>query len=467
LVAAAGHLLTAAEARAARGLSKLRLTALAALFIAVASPVRAAEGPVVVVRLDGLVQPISAEYVVRGIRYANEHSASAVLLELNTPGGLDSSMRQMIQNILSSHVPVIGYVAPSGARAASAGFFVLLSCDIAAMAPGTNTGAAHPVIMGGPQPDAVMAEKLANDASAYLRSITGQRHRNSTIAETGIRQSKSFTETEALQQNLIDIVAVSPAVLLHQLNGRTITRFDGRKQTLELASAPLEDYRMTLRERILDMDPSLAFILLVAGVLCLGVEFTHPGVVVPGVVGAIALVLALFVLSFLPINWAAAGLLILSFALLVLEAKFPQHGILAAGGIVAMVIGAMLLIDSPIPEMRVRTTVALGVALPLAAITVFLLRLVLRAHRSKVMTGKEGLIGEQGVVKAAIAQGSEGMVLVEGDLWRARSTQALAAGERIRVTNVQGLVLDVQPLHPRDGSKLESTEATTHAERSS
>ena len=402
---------------------------------------------VVLVPLEGIVQPVAAEHISRGLRFAAQRGAAAVVLELSTPGGLDSSMRQIIAAILASPVPVIGFVGPSGARAASAGFYILESCDVAAMAPGTNTGAAHPVLLAG-QPDRVMAEKLQNDAAAFMRSIAQQRHRNLALAQNAVLQSQSFTEEEALQGDLIDLAAGSVDDLLRSLNGRSVTRPDGRVVRLELAGAQVSDFPLSLRERLLNLDPSMAFLLLAVGVFCLLLEFTHPGAVLPGVVGLLAVVIALFVLSVFPINGAAAGLLLLGVGMMAAEAKFPAHGILAAGGVVGMTLGAVLLIDSPIPEVRIGWIAALGVALPLAGITLVLLRLVLRARGAKVMSGPEGLVGLQGAVQTPLTP--EGWVFIQGALWRARCAVAIPAGRRVRVRALQGLVLEVEPVESHE-----------------
>jgi membrane-bound serine protease (ClpP class) len=421
----------------------LVLALLCSLLLAAPAPVALDSGPVVVIHLDGIVQPISAEYIQRGIAWANRRHARAVVLEMNTPGGLDTSMRAIIQSIYASAAPVIAYVAPSGARAASAGFFLLMSCDVAAMAPGTNTGAAHPVMLGGGTPDKTMMTKIENDASAYMRSLAADHHRNLDLAQSAVLQSKSFSQQEALDDHLIDLVAPSLDSLLHQLDGRAITRPDGRVQILHTTGAPIDTYGMSLREQLLNMDPNFAFLMLAAGVLLLGIEFTHPGVVAPGVIGVILLFVALFSLSYLPINWAAAGLILLGFVLIALEGWFPTHGILTVGGVVALTIGAVFLIDTPIPAMRIRLSVAGAAALTLGGISALLLRLVLRVRRRKPVTGREGLIGEHGVVRSPLTP--EGMVLVHGELWRARSHTQLPAGSDIRVRQVHGLLLEVEP----------------------
>ncbi|MGH9534855.1 MAG: NfeD family protein [Terriglobales bacterium] len=411
---------------------------------AISASAASAPPRVVVVTLDGEVAPITAEYVVRGIRYANRSSAAAVILELSTPGGLGTSMRAIIQAILASRVPVFGYAYPSGARAASAGFYILMSCDAAAMAPGTNTGAAHPVMLGGAQPGKIEAQKIQNDAAAYIRTLAGGRGHNVPLALAAVLQSKSYTDQEALKGGLINFIAASPQQLLAELSGKPIRRINGHVETLQLAHAELVPYRMSLRERVLDMDPDLAFALLVVGALLVYVEFTHPGVIVPGVAGIIMIAVGLFALSLLPLNWAAAGLLILAFILFVLEARFPSHGVLAIGGVVCMVIGAVFLVDTSVPALRVHWSVALGAAVPIAGITIFLMRLVLRAQARKVTTGAQGMVGAIAIVRTALAP--EGTVRIHGEIWRARSEAPATPGAQVCVRAVRGLLLEVEPV---------------------
>jgi len=393
---------------------------------------------VVEVDLDDVVQPVSEEYVTRGISYANQVNAAAVLLELSTPGGLESSMRNIVQAIISSHVPVITYVAPSGSRAASAGFFILLSGDLAVMAPGTNTGAAHPVMIGGAEIGKTMEAKIENDAAAYMRSFAEKRGRNVQLAEAGVRESKSYTEREALEGHLIDAVANSPSDISAQFDGKTIKRFDGTPATLHLRDARIEPYLMTTRERFLSRiaDPNIAFILGALGVLCLYIEFTHPG--------AIALILALFAFHLLPINYAGVILILLALGLFVLEAKAATHGVLAAGGVVAMVVGSLILIDSPWPGARIRLATTLSVTLPLAAITILLVRAALAARMKKAVTGEAGMIDSIGVARTDLQP--QGKVMVHGELWDARAKVNVPAGARIRVTLVDGLTLEVEPM---------------------
>ncbi len=413
----------------------------------------AASPEILKIRVDDTIQPIVDEYIGRAITDAEQNNSSALLIDLSTPGGLADSTRKIMEKILASKVPVIIYVTPSGSRAASAGFFILEAADVAAMAPGTNTGAAHPVAMfGGGQMDTVMKEKIENDSAALMRSVVSKRHRNIDVAESAVRQSKSFTDDEALKQNLIDVIAKDQQDLFRQLDGRTITRFDGTQITLHLAGQPVREFPMTLKQRILNhlMDPNVAFIILVIGLLALYVEFNHPGAVLPGVVGATFILLALFAFNLLPTRYAALALIVLAFILFALEAKFTSHGVLAIGGIISMVLGALLLVDAPIPQMRVHLITALAVSVPLAVITVFLVSIALRARRSKVTTGPQGLVGEIAVARTPLAP--EGKVFIHGELWNAVASAEVAEGEQVRVSRVDGLILYVEPLrtqHPQ------------------
>jgi membrane-bound serine protease (ClpP class) len=427
----------------------LRLILTVATALALCAPSVSHAAKIIAVDVDGVVHPVTTEIVTSAIARAQQEHADLVLVRLNTPGGLMDAMRETIAKIVSSPVPVVTYVAPSGGRAASAGFFILEAGDIAAMAPGTNTGAAHPVALGG-EMDAVMKEKVENDAAAYMRSITGKRGHNSILAETAVRQSKSFTDKEALDQNLIDLVAANEAELLRALDGRTVTRFDGSTVTLHTAGAEVETYNETLRQRIMAAiaDPNIALVLLVVGALCIYIEFSTPGLIAPGVIGAILVLLALAAISVLPINWLGAALMLLAFALFVLEVKFASHGILGVGGAVAMVLGAVMLIDSPLPEMRVRWATAIAVALPFSLITIFLLSLAVRARRNKV-TGSDGMIGETGAAVTELAP--EGKVFVHGEYWDAVSSRNIAAGARVRVTAIERLKLTVEPIPEQTG----------------
>ncbi len=399
---------------------------------------------VVTVDIDGVVHPVTVEILTHAFEQARSENAALVLIRLNTPGGLMEAMRRSVERIIASPVPVVTYVTPSGGRAASAGFFLLLAGDVAAMAPGTTTGAASPVLMAG-EMDAVMRKKVENDAAALLRSLAAKRGRDGALAERSVLESKSFTDKEALDGRLVELLARDDADLLSQLDGREVTRFDGGRNKLSLAGATLVAYEPSWRERMMKAlsDPNLALILLVLGALGVYVEFSSPGLILPGVAGAILALLGLAALSVLPINWLGAALLLLAVALFVLEAQFASHGILGAGGAVAMVLGAVLLIDSPLPEMRVRLVTAIGLTLPFAVITVFLLSLVLRARANKVVTGVAGLVDSIAVAHTALTP--TGKVFVHGEFWDAVASHPLEAGARVRIASVEGLVLKVDP----------------------
>lgn len=420
------------------------ILAMAFIPVAAARAAETAAQPVVVeIRLEGIVEPVSAEYVEHGIAYANRIHANAILLELGTPGGLGLSMRGIIQSIFSSQVPVITYVSPSGARAASAGFFILLAGDLAAMAPGTNAGAAHPVLLSGADVGKTEAAKMENDAAAYIRSIAERRGRNPQLAEAGVRESKSYTDSEALSGHLVDVIASTPQDLFTDFNGKTIKRINGTTTTLHLAGARIDVYGMNSRERFLSRlaDPNLAFILGAIGVILLYFEFTHPGMVLPGIAGAIAIVLALLGFNLLPINYVGAVLIVLALVLFALEAHITAHGLLAAGGVIAMLFGSLILIRSPWPGPHIHISTSLAVTLPVAVIVFFLVRAAVLALRQKTVTGPEGLVGETAVARTDLAPA--GKVLVHGELWDARAASPVRAGESVRVEAVEGFTLVV------------------------
>jgi membrane-bound serine protease (ClpP class) len=400
--------------------------------------------------LDAEVEPILAAYIGEGLADAARRHAALVLITMDTPGGLSDSMKDMIQHILVSPVPVAVYVSPTGARGASAGFYILLSADIAAMAPGTHAGAASPIIAIGGLPqqiDEVFRRKLNEDAMAFLRSFTGRRGRNPVLAEKAITESKAFTEKEAFEGKMIDLIASSPEDLLRQLNGRTITRFDGTQMTLALNNPVRTPFELSGRQKFLAriVQPDVFFVLLILGVLGLYTEFTHPGVIAPGVIGGICLILALYAMQFLPVNFAGLLLILLALAFFILEAKMPSHGVLAFGGVVSMFLGAIFLIRSPLTSGGVSVGVALAATLPFAVFAVFLMRLVLRSRKWKTTTGKEELIGSHGVVVKLLQSGAEGMIRVHGELWRAESAQPVQEGKTVRVLRVEGLKLYVEP----------------------
>jgi len=413
---------------------------------------------VIELRIGDEIEPIMAEYVDGVISQAAQQHASLVLITMDTPGGLGTSMEDIIQHILSSSVPVVVYVSPAGARGASAGFFILLSADVAAMAPGTHAGAASPLIAIGGVPlnvDETLKKKILNDATAFLRSYTGKRGRNVEIAETAVTDGKAFTETEALNDKLIDLIANSPQDLFAKLDGKTIKRFDGSETRLNLNNPEVVTVEMSARQRFLAriVQPDVFFILLISGVLGLYVEFTHPGMIAPGVIGAIALVLALFAMHILPVNFAGLLLIIVALGLFVLEAKYTSHGVLAAGGVIAMLLGAFMLIRSPLTGAGVSFGVALGVTAPAAVVTIFLMRLVLRSRTWKQSAGAEHLVGVPAEVTETFAPVSgqaapasfQGMVRVRGELWRAVAPVAIPAGAQVRVVRVAGLTVYVTP----------------------
>ena len=442
-----------------------------------AAPSANAPARVIELRIGDEVDPISAEYVVDGIEQAGREHASLVLITMDTPGGLETSMQDIIQHILSSPVPVAVYVSPTGSRGASAGFFILLSADIAAMAPGTHTGAASPLLAVGGYPvtvDDTLKKKILNDATAFLRSYTEKRNRNPTLAETAVTDGKAFTETEALNGKLIDLIAKSNDDLFAQLDGRTITRFDGSTMRLDLHNPQTTVLEMSLRQQFLAriVQPDVFFILLIAGVIGLYVEFTHPGMIAPGVIGAIALVLALFAMHLLPVNFAGLLLIVVALGFFLLEAKYTSHGVLALGGVVAMMLGALMLIRSPLTGAGVSVGAALGMTLPCAVITILLMRLVLRSRSWKPSAGAEQLLGAEAEVTEAIAppaavtpsagapvagaaNGSQaavdgsfrGMVRLRGELWRAVAAQPISAGAHVHVLRTTGLTVHVAPIN--------------------
>lgn len=420
-----------------------KLLAAAVLAVLVST---AANADILHVVVDDMIHPISDEFIGRAIAQAEQRGSKAVVLELRTPGGLETSMRAIIEKIIRARVPVIVYVAPGGARAASAGFFILEAADVAAMSPGTNTGAAHPILIGGKKIDDVLKMKMQEDSAAFIRTIAQRRGRNVTAAESAVREAKSFTEDEALQKHLIDVIAADLPSLLRWADGRTIKRFNGATHKLDLRNQPLTKFEMSLKQRVLSwiMNPNIAFILMSLGMLALWSEFNHPGAILPGVVGLIAILLAGFALNLLPTRYAAVALIVAAFILFALEAKFTSYGVLGAGGVICMIIGAMLLVDGPIPEMHVHIWAAIAVSVPIGVISVFLMTLVIRAHRSRVATGTEAMVGEIGVARTSVD--GDGKVFVHGELWNARAAAAIEEGARVRVKSVEGLRVLVEPV---------------------
>ncbi len=426
-----------------RSLARCGLCAVAALTVLLGIVSRAEARRVLVIDLGTVVHPLTLEIVGEGLREAAEAGDAAVVLTINTPGGLLESTNEIVQAILASPVPVITFVTPSGGRAASAGFIILVSADIAAMSPGTNTGAANPVLALGGELKGTMKQKIENDTAASLRAVTDMRGRNSELAVKAVLESESFTEQDALEASLIEVVAQDVNDLLDQVDGRTIVRFDGTEQMLQLSGAVPYDYVPNLRQRVLIplISPSVALMVLVVGLIGVYIEFSNPGLIVPGVAGGILVIVGLMALSLLPISFAGAALILLAVTFFVVEAMTPVNGILASGGVIAMILGIVILVDTDIPELQIGWGPAVAITLPFAAISVFLLQLAIRSFRYKVVTGTEAMVGELGEARTALDP--DGTVFVHGEYWSARSLSPVSAGERVRVVAVDGMTLEV------------------------
>ena len=398
-------------------------------------------GKVLTIEIDDVIHPVAAEYIIQGIEEGNRIGANAIILRLNTPGGLADSMRQIIEKILQSNTPVITFVGPTGVRAASAGFFILLAGDLAIMASATNTGAAHPVPVGGGQVDSVMQKKIENDSAAYIRSFVNKRGRNVRLAEKGVIDSTSFTEEEALTGNLIDGIAENYFEILTNFHGRKIKRFDGTIQELELKTNELAHFSMTLRQKVLAkiLNPNLALVIGLIGLLGLYIEFSNPGLILPGIGGAICVFLALIAFNLLPINILGVVLIIAAVALFILEAKIVSYGMLAILGISSMILGSLILIETNVPELRVNLTTSISIVLPFAIATIFLMRLVLNAYKKKSQTGQEGMVGEIGT--AITDLDPDGQVQVHGEIWKAFSKSPINKGKRIKIDAVKNLTV--------------------------
>jgi len=406
------------------------------------APARAAE-PVEMIDLDGAITPVTARLLTAAIERAQAERAQALIVQLNTPGGLERSMRSMAQAILNAKIPVIVYVAPTGARAASAGVFITMAAHVAAMAPATNIGAAHPVTIGGGDTGKEMGKKIENDAAAFARSLAAERGRNVEWAEKAVRASVSVTEREAVKLKVVDLVADSVPDLLAKVDGRTVKTARG-PVTLATRDAPVKLIEVRFRDRFLALitDPNIAYILMMIGMLGIFFELQNPGVVLPGVIGGISLILAFFAFQSLPINWAGVMLILFGVALLIAEIKIISHGVLTAGGVVAMVLGSFMLYDAPEVGFRVSWTVILPTVGATAALVVWAVSAGMRAMMRSPVTGAAGMIGR--VVVARSALGPEGQVQVDGEIWRAVSEGgAIPAGEKVRVMAVDGLTLKV------------------------
>jgi len=408
------------------------------------SPLLSAEPrkEVAVITVNGAINPVSAEYIGKSIQKAQKDKAEALVIELDTPGGLDTSMRNAVKDIVASEIPVIVFVAPSGARAASAGVFITMAAHIAAMAPGTNIGAAHPVSMG-EKMDKTMAEKATNDAAAYIHSLAERRGRNATWAEDAVRKSISATETEALKAHVIDLVTRNIHSLLTDIDGRKVQTVLGEK-VLQTNNAVVIREEMSLRLKILNLisDPNVAYILMLLGFYGLFFELTSPGAVFPGVIGGICLILAFYAFQTLPVNYAGVLLVILAIILFILDVKIASHGVLTIGGVIAMLIGSLMLFESPGPFMRLSLFLVLPAVISTTLFFTLTISLAFKAYRRKPITGKEELVGSEGLAKSTIT-GDGGMVSIHGELWSAFSDNTVAKDDRVVVEEVIGLRLKI------------------------
>jgi len=411
--------------------------------------VSTATAPLVyVAEVDSIIHPVSAEYMIGTMDLADRNGATLVVFTLRTPGGLVDSTRNIVTHMIAAKTPVAVYVAPSGARAASAGFLLTIAADISAMAPGTNIGAAHPVTGTGEKMDETMAKKAAEDVAAYARTLASRRHRNATLAAAAVMESRAFTDEEALGASppLIDLVAADISDLLEKLDGRNVSRFDGATVTLTTHGARLVPVTMSLRQQVLSAiaHPNVAYLLLSLGTLGLTIELWSPGAVLPGVAGGLCLLLAFFALQMLPVNFAGLLLILFGLLLLALEIKVTSYGLLTAGGLAGLVFGSMILMDSPIPELRLSLRVVLPVVLGFVSIAVFLVRLGVASQQRPAVTGVAGMIGEVGRALTDIGPLSPGRVATHGEIWEATSEEPIAKGARVRVTRVDGLQLAVR-----------------------
>lgn len=399
--------------------------------------------------IDGIIHPIAVAHVKRAIEAADSANADLLVISLRTPGGLVDSTRDINTAIIQARTPVAVFVEPSGARAASAGFLITIAADIAAMAPGTHIGAAHPVSGSGEPVDDTMSKKITSDVAGYARTLATQRKRNVELVEAGVVESRTFTEVEAqtAEPPLIDIVAADLADLLKQLDGRTITRFDGTSETLRTAGATLEHVEQPWAHRVLGAiaHPQIAYLLLSLGILGLTIELWNPGSMFPGIAGGISLLLAFFALQVLPVSSTGILLILLGVALLILEVKVASFGLLAVGGIISLFLGSLMLIDSPLPELQIGLNFIIPVTLAVAGLLLFLVRLGVRAQMQRTVTGEAGMIGQQGRALTDIPAGGRGSVQTRGEIWSATSDRPIKAGETVYVTAVSGLLLTVRP----------------------
>ncbi|OGP56466.1 MAG: serine protease [Deltaproteobacteria bacterium RBG_13_52_11] len=430
--------------RASRG-AMLKKVLLSLLIVSAFLTIASAQGNVIyLLKIDGIINPASAGYIVKGIDKAEQEGASCLVIEMDTPGGLMESMRSIVKRILSARVPVIVYVAPAGSRAGSAGVFITMAANIAAMAPGTNIGAAHPVQMGEKETSKEMEAKILNDTVAYIKTIAKQRGRNEQWAEKAVRESVSVKEDEALKLGVIDLVSPSLKDLLSRVDGRRIELSSDKVVALKTEGLEIKTLKMSFRDQFLSIisNPNIALILFLLGVYGLLLEFWSPGAIFPGVVGGICIILAFFAFQMLPINYAGIALILLGVILFIAEIKITSYGILSIGGVISLLLGSIMLIDSPAEFLRISfVNVILPVVVVSAGFFLFALTMVVRAHRRRPTTGKEGLIGKTGV--ATIDLKPEGVVEIRGELWNAVAEEEIKAGEKIQVEEMEGMKVKV------------------------
>ncbi len=392
---------------------------------------------------DGIINPVAGEYFANLIDKANKENAEAVIIKLDTPGGLDTSMRDIVKKINNSDVPVIVYVSPSGARAASAGVFITLAAHVAAMAPGTNIGAAHPVALGGGQMDEEMKKKVENDAAAYIRSIAEKRGRNAKWAEDAVRKSVSITEKEAVKLKVVDVIATDVKDLLKKIDGQSVMTVHG-KEVLHTAGATLQEYPMGWRLRILNAlsNPNVAYILMILGIYGLFFELASPGAILPGVVGAICLILAFYAFQTLPVNYAGLLLILLGIILFIAEIKIVSYGLLSVAGAISMILGSIMLMNTDVPFLKISWAVILPVVVATALFFSVVIGMAVRAHRRRPVSGIEAMIGLRGEAYTDIDP--EGKVFIHGEIWNAKSDEKITKGEKIKVINTEGMTLIVK-----------------------
>ncbi|MGC2425001.1 MAG: nodulation protein NfeD [Nitrospirota bacterium] len=420
---------------------------LAVLFLITFSTAASASEPrplVKVAELDGVINPVSAEFVEKAVKDASDSHAEALVIMLDTPGGLDTSMRKIVKTILASPVPVVTYVGPSGARAASAGVFIFLASPVAAMAPGTNIGAAHPVTMGGGSLSKEMAAKVENDAAAYIRSLADRYGRNADWAEKAVRESVSISDEDAVKMHVADMIADGVPDLINKLDGRQVRTADGLV-VLHTKDALVENIEPGNRLKILAVitDPNIAYVLMLVGIIGLFFELSNPGLILPGIIGGISLVLAFYAFQTLPVNYAGVLLIALAIIMFVAEIKIPSYGMLTIGGVISLVLGSLMLIDSPLPYMRISLKVLAPSVIILSGFFFILVRAGLKSRRYGHTTGKDKLVGMVGTARTEIPAGGEGDVFLDGAHWRAVSDEPVAVDEKVRVLEVVGLRLKV------------------------